>query len=129
MAPSIQIELDPGPSSDPGLADYHVCGGTISGHAVVSTDEPLNCRAVMLSVGWHTEGRGDEDEESVFEEWVHEGELSAGEHRFAFSARIPDGPMSYAGHYINVIWRVTAQIDLAWKRDPTAERTFFAVLP
>jgi len=129
MAPSIRIELDPGPWREPEFADYRVCGDTVGGHAIVSTLEALSCRAVTLSVGWHTEGRGDRDEAFVFEQRVHEGELSSGEHRFPFAAKLSDGPMSYAGHYMNIIWQVKAQIDLAWKRDPMAEKKFYAVLP
>ena len=128
-SPSIHVELDPGPWSEPEYADCRVCGETVSGSVVVQAEEPVRCRAVVVSVGWHTEGRGDRDEETLWEQRVHEGELLPGEHRFPFSATLPAEPMSYAGHYININWQVKATIDVAWARDPHAERQFYAVLP
>lgn len=128
-SPSIQIELDPGPWSEPEFADYRICGEPVRGHVIVISDESLNCRNVSASVEWHTEGRGDQDDGTVWEERVHEGELPPGEHRFPFTAPLPAEPMSYAGHYIQIVWQVKARIDLAWARDPAAERSFYAVLP
>ena len=129
-APNIWIDLDPGPWTEPEWKDYYTCGGAVSGRVRILADEPVNCRGVRLTVGWHTEGRGDRDEGKVHEETVHEGELPTGDHTFPFSARLPqEGPISYAGHYINIVWRATAHIDLAWRRDPTAEKVFYVALP
>lgn len=127
--PRVQIELDAGPWSEPEYADYRVLGEPISGKVLITSDEPLTCRSVTVTVGWHTEGRGDRDEHAVWESQVHEGEIPAGAIEFPFRTELPGGPMSYAGHYVNVLWEVTARIDLAWKRDPTAQRRMHAVLP
>jgi hypothetical protein len=127
--PQVHIELDPGPWTEAEYADYRVLGEPISGKVRIAADEPITCRSVTVSIGWHTEGRGDRDEGTVWESQVHEGEIPAGEMELPFRAELPDGPMSYAGQYINILWEVAAQIDLAWKRDPTAERRFHAVLP
>lgn len=127
--PTLHIELDPGPWSEPDLLDHRVVGGTVSGRLRMTADEMIECRKLSVAVGWHTEGTGDTDSETVFETTVHEGEIYPGDQEFPFSCDLPDGPISYAGHLINVIWSVSARLDLAWKRDPTAEQLFFLSLP
>ena len=128
-AVKLEIELDPGPWDDPEWADYRAVEGTVSGRLTAITDEPITCRRLVVSVGWHTEGRGDKDQEAVGEETVFEGELRPDQPSFPFSFPLPAGPVSYAGHYINIVWQVSANLDLAWKRDPHAEHTFFLTLP
>jgi hypothetical protein len=128
-APRVTIILDPGPWSEPEYAAYRVLGEPLSGKVRIAADEPATCRAVTVSLGWHTEGRGDRDEQTVWETRLHEGEIPAGEMEFPFRAELPRGPMSYAGHYVNVLWEVAARIDLAWKRDPAAQQRIHAVLP
>jgi hypothetical protein len=128
-AVKLEIELDPGPWDDPEWADYRAVGGTVSGRVKTITDDPISCRRLVVSVGWHTEGRGDKDQEAVGEETVFEGELQPDQPSFPFSFPLPAGPVSYAGHYINIVWQVSANLDLAWKRDPHTEQTFFLTLP
>ncbi len=128
-AVTLEIELDPGPWDEPEWADYRATEGTVSGRVKTMTDDPISCRRLVVSVGWHTEGRGDKDQEVVGEETVFEGELQPDQPSFPFSFPLPAGPVSYAGHYINIIWQVKASLDLAWKRDPHTEQTFFLTLP
>ncbi len=128
--PDIRIDLDPGPWTEPEFADYRICGEPVSGDIVIRSEEFLNCRGVVVSLGWQTEGRGNKDSETVWEQRVHSGPIERGETRIRFAAPLPaEGPMSYAGRYINIVWRVAARIDLAWKRDPVAEKVIYAVLP
>ena len=126
--PTLEIELDPGPWPQGDWANYRAAGGNVSGALRVNSPDPLECRAVRISIGWHTEGRGDKDEAVIFEETVHRGPLH-GEHSFRFSTPLPAGPVSYAGKYITIVWQAAAAIDLAWKRDPHTEQTFFVTLP
>ena len=127
--PTLHIELDPGPWAERDLLNHRVVGGTVSGRLRMTADEMIKCRKLTVAIGWHTEGTGDTDSETVFETTVHEGEIYPGDQEFPFSCDLPDGPISYAGHLINVIWSVSARLDLAWKRDPTAEQPFFLSLP
>ncbi len=125
----VSITLEPGPWDEPDLREFRLAGGEIRGQVHVDTDEDMNCRRVLVAIEWYTEGRGDLDQGTVFEQTVHEGFLQMGQQSFPFAATLPVGPMSYAGHYINIRWKVTARIDLAWKFDPKAEREFFLTLP
>lgn len=126
--PTLDIELDPGPWSEQDLVAHRPQGGTISGTVRMSADEMIKCRKLFITIGWHTEGTGDRDAESVFDQTLFEGEIFPGEQEFSFSCQLPDGPISYAGHLINIIWEVHAQLDLAWKFDPKASRRFFLSL-
>lgn len=128
-APRLDIELDPGPWNDPQWAEFRAAGDSVSGRVLLFVDDLISCRRLLVSVGWHTEGRGDRAEGTCGEETLLEGELHPGEHTFPFSFRLPAGPISYAGHYVNIVWQVAARLDLAWKRDPKAERRFQLTLP
>ncbi len=121
----IDLELEPGPCRDPDLENYYPTGGTIRGRVRVLTNEPFDCRGVLLRLGWNTQGRGDEDHEDVVLSTLFAGTLPIGESEYEFEAKLPSSPISYAGHYINVIWSVEARLDLAWKRDPKIEKVFY----
>ena len=127
MSVLIRIQLDPGQSDDPDWERYRVGGDRISGQVVVETDELIECRAVRIAGGWHTEGKGDRDEEVIYATTLHKGKLNA-THQFPFETMLPEQPISYSGHHIKVIWTATATVDLAWQKDPRAEEMFF-VLP
>ena len=77
----------------------------------------------------HKQVMMNKDQEAFGEETVFEGELQPDQPSFPFSFPLPAGPVSYAGHYINIVWQVSASLDLAWKRDPHTEQTFFLTLP
>lgn len=128
-APKLSIELDPGPWDEPKFSSHQAAGGRLTGRVRVASDDMVHCRGLSVRVGWHTEGRGDTDYERCLDRVVFEGEIMPGEQEFPFECTLPEGPMSYVGHYITIIWDVTAQLDLAWKRDPTASRTFFLTIP
>jgi hypothetical protein len=125
--PEIQIDLDPGPWKEAELRDYRLAGDEIGGRIRIKCDEPVSCRGLVAKVGWYTEGKGDRDEEAVFEQTLHTGELRAGEFTFPFSTKLPISPISYSGHYLTIVWRIEASLDLAWKRDPIAEKVFYVM--
>lgn len=128
-APFLDVELDPGPWDDDQWRDYRLAGDKVSGRAIVQCETNLNCRGIHVKLGWHTEGKGDKDQDVYFDQVVHHGELLAGRHEFPFSARLPMAPMSYAGHHIKIIWAVHVRIDIAWKVDPKFQRPFYVTLP
>ena len=127
--PTLDIELEPGPWTEQDLLDHRPVGGTISGRIRMTSDEMVKCRRLYVTVGWHTEGTGDRDSDSILDLTLHEGEIYPGEQDFPFSCQLPDGPISYAGHLINVIWEVHAQLDMAWKFDPKTSEKFYLSLP
>jgi len=126
-SPRINIDLDPGPWANAELRDYRLAGGEIGGRVVVHVDEPLACRGLVTRIGWHTEGRGERDEEEVFHQTLHHGDLSSGQFSFPFTAKLPISPVSYAGHYLTIVWRVEARIDVARRRDPITEKVFYVM--
>ncbi len=125
MAVYVEIQLEDGPWTDRGLHHYWPAGGTIRGDVILRTDERPDCRGVRVAAGWRTEGRGDRDEGMVFASTLYEGTLDLGESRFPFAAELPHQPISYQGHYVSIVWRVSARVDLAWKSDPSAEEMFY----
>ncbi len=126
--PTATIELDPGHwADDPQWADCRPAEGNLSGRVRVDVDEPLNPRRVILRVKWYTEGRGDRDEGIHWEEVVHQGPLVGGE-EFPFEVQLPEGPLSYSGRLIKIIWAVEVHFDIAWRKDPKFEQRFRLVL-
>jgi hypothetical protein len=129
--PTLRIELDPpnsnhgGQPTDFAMAESYLPEETIRGRVIIDVPEPITCRKIIVNVGWRTEGRGDLDYDSIHEQHVESGELNVGTSTYEFSCELPDGPISYAGHYINIIWEASARIDLAWKIDPKAAREFY----
>lgn len=94
-------------------------GETIQGIVEINPISDLNCRAVEIKIGWHTEGRGSRAEGypylnrrddvtslSPFQPFIEE-----------FDFVIPPEPWSYSGHLINIIWAVEVKIDIAMGRD------------
>jgi hypothetical protein len=35
----------------------------------------------------------------------------------SFALTVPDAPWSYAGHYVNIVWRVLIVVDIRFGRD------------
>ena len=122
-ATELQIELVPGPW--PG-AEYVGCwpiGGRIAGVLRARTVEPVKARGVRIELAFHTEGRGDTDKNAVDTVTLHEGPLHGPqEHQWKFELAVPaDGPITYHGHYVNILWVVRAVVDIPWGRDTKQE--------
>jgi len=83
-------------------------------------------RAVRISLTWYTEGRGDTDEETV-----HTEELPVDEFGMASGQVVlrvpPTGPISYDGHYMRVLWKLTAQTDIKLAIDQRSEADVLVV--
>jgi len=107
--------------------DYkrYACGDVLRGNLTVYPDSDLNCKHLYLRLMWHTEGRGTRYSENVQEMDMFQGTLSGGLPRsFDFEFILPDQPWSFEGHYVSVVWKVQAQVDVAWASDPKGETPF-----
>jgi hypothetical protein len=96
---------------DPGL----ILEGTIT----ITPQANLNCNGIKVRAEWHTEGRGDRDQQKADERIVFQGVLAGGQPVvFAFRLTLPEQPWSYTGYYINILWDLVADVDLPLAINP-----------
>ncbi len=77
-------------------------GETISATIVWSFEQVP--KSFLITVGWQTQGKGNEDSLTVHSEtWP--GTTTSGEREFKFT--LPRGPISFAGQLINLGWMIT----------------------
>lgn len=96
------------------LADAVVeCGDTVSG--TVSWSGPKTPRSVSVTLQYRTEGRGSTDKGEA--STVQVTPDSQGYHQFHLTAP-SEGPISFDGDLISVVWEVELQLDLKGRRDP-----------
>ena len=94
-------------------------GDTVQGIVEIHPSGDVNCRAVEIQIGWHTEGRGtrasgypyvnrrdDITSISMMQPFVE-----------GFDFVIPSQPWSYSGHLISIVWSVEVKVDIARGRD------------
>ncbi|MBI5303728.1 MAG: hypothetical protein HY868_16450 [Chloroflexi bacterium] len=99
--------------------------GVIRGEVRLTTDGAVNCRGAYLRLMWHTEGRGDRDEEKLGEIVLSPGALPANANiQRAFEFTLPIAPWSYAGQYINIVWEIVGVVDLPLAKDIVAREPF-----
>lgn len=104
---------------------YFRPGETIQGNVTVIPDKDLDCRHLYIRLIWHTEGRGTRFLDKVEELDAYQGKLQQGMPRtFDYAFTLPRDPWSHEGHYISVVWKIQAQIDLSWSKDPTGVKAF-----
>lgn len=72
---------------------------TLSGTASWSVQNPLE--EVSLRLFWYTQGKGDQDVEIVAEERFRSPAQSE---RREFSFTLPEGPYSFSGKLISLLW-------------------------
>lgn len=130
--PSVSIELARGPWADDG-SEYErswPVGGRVKGRVSISAPVATKTRKITIDLTWKTEGRGNPDKKSVDSVTIHEGELYDGAMiNHDFELTLPeDGPITYDGHYIRIVWTVVVRIDIPWAKD-VFERADFTVLP
>ena len=111
----LTIELD---------RDEFAAGTPLSGTLVWVPEKDAKPRAITLSFGWHTTGRGDRDAGTVLEGRTEPGPAPAGtEVRVPFTAELPaELPRSFDGRLIALHWELSARVDLPWAFDEKAER-------
>jgi hypothetical protein len=88
----IQIETEGG-------ANAFLPGETIAGTVSWQLDPPLE--NVELRLIWYTEGKGDQDLQIVETATFHTPGVVD---RRTFTVRLPDGPYSFSGKLISVLW-------------------------
>ena len=65
-------------------------------------------QSLLISLLWHTEGKGTEDIEIV-EQVEVEQPAAVGDRAFAF--RVPDFPWSFSGTLVSLIWAIEAGLE------------------
>lgn len=87
-------------------------GEVVSGQATITVGEDINTQHVTLQLNWFTEGKGDRDSGVVESRTIHQGVMTTGiPISTTFSFTLPQEPWSYTGHYINIIWAISIEID------------------
>jgi hypothetical protein len=87
--------------------------------------ENIRSKQVLARVGWHTEGRGDTNTQTVGELKLAQGALTANTPLSqAFSFDLPREPWSYAGHYVTIVWDVRVIVDITLGSDLQAVQPF-----
>jgi hypothetical protein len=120
---AIEVSLQGG-QEEIGYKQY-ATGDVLRGNLTVYPDSDVNCKHLYLRLLWHTEGRGTQYSQNVQEMDLFQGTLSGNMPRsFDFEFVLPDQPWSYQGHYVSVVWKVQAQVDVAWATDPKGEAAF-----
>jgi hypothetical protein len=100
-------------------------GDTLQGRVLIFTDNDIKCKHLYLRLLWHTEGRGTRYEEIIEETDVFQGTLKSGfPSTYDFSFTLPNDPWSYEGHYVSVVWRVQADLDIPWGKDIKGSKAF-----
>jgi hypothetical protein len=101
----MRVELDRG---------WSECGDYVSGTA--SWDGPKTPRSVRVTLQYRTEGRGNTDKADVTEVQLHADNQGYQQ----FQLKVPSqGPVSFDGNLISLIWEVELRLDLKGRRDPT----------
>jgi hypothetical protein len=94
--------------------DQVMVGEMLQGSLAFYPDSPKTVKEAIVSIGWHTEGRGSQDEAKVQEMVFDATHFSGGSGMVPFQFQIPAaGPVSIEGQLIRVIWQVSVKLDLA----------------
>lgn len=105
-------------------------GEPVTGRVIVTVNQETKSNGIRLTHSWKTHGRGNTDSGPKETELLQEaGILTPGQNlEFAFSFPAPLFPVTYHGHLIYIDHYVTAEVDVSWARNPSAEEDFI-VLP
>lgn len=76
-------------------------------------------KAIHVALRYKTEGRGTEEGDTVAEmEQDIDGDSSFTTPWLPFEFVVPsDGPVSYEGNLIRLLWAITVELDIPWARD------------
>ncbi len=100
-------------------------GGTITGVVRVNADKDVNCKALEVSSGWKTHGRGNVATGVSEKKTVFSGEWRAGEQaEYRFELKVGHWPPSYHGHYLSIDHYIDARAKIPWGFDPKASEPF-----
>lgn len=112
--------------SNPWPVGAQVTGQVIFDPAYAGSDR---AQAILINLAWRTHGRGDRNSAIVQSLTIP---FTAGPPRtiakFPFRLTLPpDGPVSYHGSLVQVIWEVRARVNLSWGIDPRTAEPFMVV--
>lgn len=82
-------------------------GETISGYVHWNTGGERYQR-VLVSLLWHTEGKGNEDVEVIHQVNIP---ASTTQDRRQFSFELPNFPWSFSGRLISLVWNIEASLE------------------
>ncbi len=104
-------------------------GGGISGRAMWVPERQVQVRGLVAQVRWRTEGRGIVNNAVVWQQTTPVGMVVIGSPvEIAFAATLPaDGPVSYNGTLLRIIWEVEVHADIPMAADEQAALPFIVV--
>jgi hypothetical protein len=89
-------------------------GEMLKGSLAFYPDSPKTVKEAIVTLGWHTEGRGSGDEAKIQEMVFDASHFPGGSGMVSFQLQIPvEGPISIEGQLIRIIWQVSVKLDLA----------------
>jgi hypothetical protein len=90
----------------------------LSGIVEIQPDEVIKCRQVFVTVGWHTEGRGDRNGMDIYVDNLPITEIRPeAPLRHQFETTLLPEPWSYGGSLIRIVWEVHVKIDIPMATD------------
>jgi hypothetical protein len=103
VEPEIRISFDQEPP-------IFQAGQSVRGRVTFETIEPLPVKQVVLSVLWHTMGKGTEDSGVIhFETPLQDTSLTISS-PIPFKVALPQLPLSFDGHLIKIHWVVRVRV-------------------
>jgi hypothetical protein len=108
----LTIELD-----EPNRA--RTAGEPVTGSVIVTAEEDVNCKALVVTSGWSTHGRGNVASGEAERKTLFQGSWQSNkEYRYPFTLATAAWPPTYYGQFLNVSQSVTATADIPWAFDP-----------
>ena len=97
-------------------------GAGVKGQVTWSPDGDAKPRGLRVTLGWRTEGKGNRKEGTCDE--AERTDIAPGSTvTLPFEFHVPiEGPVSYDGKLMRIIWEIVAQVDLPFARDEIEKR-------
>lgn len=103
-------------------------GDVIRGVVKVSVNIACTCNGLNVELDWRTHGRGNLTGAKSSGCQLFRGPWEAGEQvSYPFEFKLPNGPLSYHGHYLNIDWRVRVWAEFVGGRDSYCERDILLI--
>ncbi|OVE74319.1 hypothetical protein BVX93_00210 [bacterium B13(2017)] len=96
-------------------------GDVVSGKVTISAIQEIKCNKIIVELIWKTHGRGNRDSEVVDRIRDRESKITLtnhSTHTIDFSFNIPNSPLTYHGHYLNIDYYIRVTLDIPWAIDP-----------
>lgn len=92
---------------------------TMQGFVEINPSYDVNCRAVEVKIGWHTEGRGTRNQADVYVNRYEDiTTLRFGQPILLdFDYVLPLEPWSYSGTLVSIVWTVSVKVDIPMGAD------------